>query len=111
MRGGSLWVVTAAILGGMVGLPAYANCSLPPAPNKIPDGTTATADEMLTAMETLKRYNNDVTNYTKCLEFEERQNRISSAERDQRQNSAVDGLKVLANKFNDQVRVYKARNG
>ena len=111
MRSGSLRIVVAVILGGMAGLPARADCRLPPAPNKIPDGMTSTADEMWAAMETLKNYNTDVINYNKCLDFEVRQNRLTSAERDQRHNAAVDALKALADKFNEQVRLFKAKGG
>jgi hypothetical protein len=46
-------------------LQAHADqCRLPPAPSKIPDGNTATQQEMVTAMETIKQYNNDVQTYT-----------------------------------------------
>ena len=37
-----------------VSLAAHADCVLPPAPSKIPDGKTASEQEMVTAMQTLK---------------------------------------------------------
>ncbi len=92
-------------------LPAHADCVLPPPPSKIPDGSTATQQEMVTAMNTLKEYNGDVDTYTKCLEFEAKQNHLSKADEERMHNSAVDTLQKVANKFNEQVRTFKAKNG
>lgn len=92
-------------------LPAYADCVLPPAPSKIPDGSTASEQEMLTAMQTLKEYNGDVDTYTKCLDFEARQNRLSHGEQERLHNSAVDTLQKIAARFNEQVRTYKSKSG
>ena len=92
-------------------LAAHADCVLPPAPSKIPDGTTASEQEMLTAMATLKEYNGDVDSYTKCLEFEAKQNRLSRAEEEKMHNNAVDTLQKIAAKFNEQVRTFKQKSG
>jgi len=92
-------------------LPAWAGCSLPLAPSKVPDGTSASTEEMLAAMQTLKRYNNDVGNYIKCLEFEASQNRLSRDEQAREHNAAVDGLQTIAAKFNEQVRLFKSKSG
>lgn len=92
-------------------LPAYADCVLPPAPSKIPDGNTATQQEMITAMETLKEYNQDVETYTKCLEYEARQNHLSPSDLARLHNTAVDTLQKVAAKFNEQVRTFKAKSG
>jgi hypothetical protein len=92
-------------------LPVWGGCTLPPAPSKVPDGTSATEQEMVVAMQTLKRYNNDVNNYVKCLEFEANQNRLSRDEQARQHNAAINGLQVIAAKFNEQVRLFKAKNG
>ena len=86
-------------------------CNLPPAPTKVPDGSTAAEPEMVAAMQTLKRYDADVTTYLKCLEFEAKQNRITKDEQSRKHNSAVDQLQAVAAKFNEQVRVFKAKSG
>ena len=65
-----------------VSLAAHADCVLPPAPSKIPDGKTASEQEMVTAMQTLKEYNGDVDTYLKCLEFEAKQNRLSAGDQE-----------------------------
>ena len=92
-------------------VPAYADCVLPPAPSKIPDGSTASQQEMVTAMQTLKEYNADVETYSKCLEFEAKQNRLSRTDEEKMHNSAVDTLQKIAAKFNEQVRTFKAKSG
>ena len=101
-----------ALLAGCgFALQAFAGCSLPPAPSKVPDGNTATEQDMVAAMQTLKRYNTDVSNYVKCLEFEAAQNRLSREEQARQHNAAIDGLQSIAAKFNEQVRVFKSRSG
>ena len=49
---------------------------------------------MVAAMQTLKRYNTDVNNYVKCLEFEAKQNRLSRDEQARQHNAAIDGLQA-----------------
>jgi hypothetical protein len=104
-------ILLAAALACAASLPAYADCVLPPAPSKIPDGSTASQQEMLTAMQTLKEYNGDVDTYTKCLEFEAKQNRLSRTDEEKMHNNAVDTLQKIAAKFNEQVRTFKAKSG
>jgi len=104
-------ILLAAVLTCAASLPAYADCVLPPAPSKIPDGNSASEQEMVTAMQTLKEYNGDVDTYTKCLEFEAKQNRLSRSEEERMHNSAVETLQKVAAKFNEQVRTFKSKSG
>ncbi|HTV52323.1 MAG TPA: hypothetical protein VME21_14135 [Steroidobacteraceae bacterium] len=101
----------ASLIALLTTLPARADCVLPPAPSKVPDGTSASEQEMLSAMQTLKQYDGDVNIYLKCLEFEEKQMRLSSGERETKHNTAVAQLEKVASKFNEQVRVYKSKHG
>lgn len=95
-----------------VSLQAHADqCRLPPAPSKIPDGSTASQQEMITAMETIKQYNSDVQTYLKCLDFETRQNQLSPSDQTALHNEAVDQLSHVADEFNEQVRTFKAKHG
>src|ERR1700741_3447531 len=94
-----------------VSLAAHADCVLPPAPSKIPDGKTASEQEMVTAMQTLKEYNGDVDTYLKCLDFEAKQNHMSSDDQEKMHNVAVETLQKIANRFNEQVRTFKAKSG
>jgi hypothetical protein len=104
-------ILLAVALAYAASLPAYADCQLPPAPSKIPDGNSASEQEMLTAMNTLKEYNGDVETYTKCLDFEAKQNHLSRSQEEKMHNDAVDTLQKIAAKFNEQVRTFKAKKG
>jgi hypothetical protein len=99
-------VLTASMLYAMA---ATADCLLPSPPSHIPDGTAASEQEMITAMRTLKQYNEDVDAYTRCLEFQQRQNRISFEDREKRRDDALTTLATVAARFNEQVRRFKAR--
>ncbi|HJS91820.1 MAG TPA: hypothetical protein VJ738_17765 [Steroidobacteraceae bacterium] len=104
-----LAVLSAACI---VSLQAHADtCRLPPAPSKIPDGSTATQQEMITAMETIKQYNSDVQTYLKCLDFEARQNQLSATDQMNLHNAAVDRLTRVADEFNTQVKTFKSKHG
>jgi hypothetical protein len=98
-----------ALIASAFTLPAFADCALPTAPTKVPDGATAVEADMVAAMQTLKRYDTDVNTYVKCLEFEAKQNRLSREEQARRHNQAMDSLTQTAAKFNEQVRVFKAK--
>ena len=89
---------------------AYANCQLPPAPSKIPDGSTASKQQMLTAMQTIQEYNHDVQTYLKCLDFEVRQDQMSSDDQVSLHNTAVNKLQSIAAEFNKQVLAFKAKH-
>lgn len=90
-------------------VPASANCVLPAAPSRIPDGNSATEQEMVAAMHTLKQYNDDVTEYTQCLEFERRLNHIGFDAGEKLRAVALTTLATVADRFNEQVRRFKAR--
>jgi len=66
---------------------------------------------MRTAGETVREYNADVEVYLKCLEFERKQSHLSDSEEVRLHNNAVDTLQKVANKYNEQVRTFKARKG
>lgn len=104
--------VAAAVVTSVPSLPALADqCVLPPPPSKIPDGATASQQEMINAMNTLKEYNGDVSVYLKCLDFETRENRMTSDLSVMKHNAAVTQLQAVADKFNQQVRVFKSKHG
>jgi hypothetical protein len=90
---------------------ATAGCVLPAAPSRIPDGSSATEQEMVSAMQTLKQYNDDVSEYTKCLEFEGKRNRITVDDQAKHRDLALSALATVAAQFNEQVRRFKARHG
>ncbi len=89
---------------------AYANCRLPPAPSKIPDGATASQQQMVTAMQTIQEYNHDVQTYLQCLKFEVRQNQLSPDDQVNLHNAALNQLQQIAARFNRQVRIFKSKH-
>jgi hypothetical protein len=118
--------ITAAgtVLAGLLAMTAAnAECTYPKAPTGLPDGATATQEDMVTGMKTIKDYNNQVTAYLSCLETE-MNTRIEAAGPDappeqveqikaihtKRHNAAVEELESNAARFNEQVKVYKARD-
>ncbi len=100
-------VLTAAL---WYSVSAGAECVLPAAPSRVPDGSAATEQEMVAAMRTLKQYNADVSDYTQCLEFEQRRNRISVIAGERQKDLALNTLASVAAQFNEQVRRFKARH-
>jgi hypothetical protein len=120
--------ITAAgpVLAGLLALSmatANADCSYPKAPSNFPDGATATQEQMLEARNAFTAYNDKVTAYLSCLETETNA-RIEAAGPqappeqieqikaiyNKRHNAAVDELEANAARFNEQVKVYKARD-
>lgn len=117
--------ITAAgtVLAGLLAFgAANADCTYPKAPTGLPDGSTATQEQMVEGMSAIKEYNNQVTAYLNCLETEMNA-RIEAAGpqappeqieqikaiHTKRHNAAVEELESNAARFNEQVKVYKAR--
>ncbi len=96
--------------------PALADCAFPKAPANIPDGATASEAEMLEAMAAFKAYNDEVTEFGKCLEEETKSRAAGTAQlmqlktmQTRKLNTAVDELQAKAKLFNEQVRIFKSR--
>ena len=112
-------IVIAAV---MLAPAAYADCSYPPAPSQLPDGNTATLKEMLAGMQAVKSYNEQMDAYLSCIKLE-RDSRVAQAGAKltkqqqqeiqaieiQKHNAAVDQLHAVADRFNVQVKIFKAR--
>jgi len=101
----------ALLAAGLAAPPCFAECVLPRPPSRIPNGASASQQEMLQAMQTLKQYNADVTEYLQCLEFEQRRGRLDVNVGVHEHNSAVDELAKVAGQFNEQVRIFKSTHG
>lgn len=98
-------------VGFLIAVNAQADCLLPAAPYGIPNGGDAKEQELIAAMHKLQQYNADVENYLQCLDGETKLNHISPSTQDRLHNQAVDSLQKVANRFNEQVRRYKLKNG
>jgi hypothetical protein len=101
-------------------VPAFADCTYPRAPAKIPDGSTAPLEEMVTAKKAVEQYNKDMDAYLTCIKGEydaavaaqaatltEEQKKQKAVMHAQKESAAVEELTRVANRFNDQVRAYK----
>lgn len=112
----------AVILGAALPITGRADCSYPQAPASIPDGNSASKDEMMNAMQAFKKYNDDTNGYLACLDRDmetQRQDTSLTPEmivqiksiNARKHNTAVTELQAKADEFNKQVRIYKARSG
>jgi hypothetical protein len=103
--------------------PVYADCSYPPPPAKIPDGNTATMQEMLDGKNAVTQYNKDINAYVACIKLEHETavttagDKLTPQQKSdmekievQKNNAAVDQLQSVADRFNEQIRIYKAKN-
>jgi hypothetical protein len=102
---------------------AAAECVYPKAPANMPDGATASEEQMVAGMKAVKEYNAQVSAYLSCLEMEMNA-RVEAAGPEapadqvaqikaihtKRHNAAVEELEAHAARFNEQVKTYKSRD-
>jgi hypothetical protein len=109
--------VGAAVLLFLAGsFAAHADCVFPKAPATIPDGKTASEQDMVTAMTAFKAYNDEVKAFGNCLDEETKSKAAGSAQlmqlktmQSKKLNAAITELETKAKLFNEQVRAYKSR--
>jgi hypothetical protein len=109
---------------GLAAAQANAACDYPVAPGKFPDGTQATKEEMLAAKKLVVKYDADMTAYLTCIQSEfqtkvalldkdkttpEQKDEMTRMQ-DQKQNAAIDEVKAVTERFNEQLRAWKAKN-
>jgi type IV secretory pathway VirB4 component len=123
--------LTALVLAGaFLASQANADCAYPAKPGKMPDGTTATKDEMVAAKKLVVQYNTDMATYLNCLDTEfsatlaampaetdkakvEKQTKQKAEmqkKQDEKHDAAVNELTSVTDGFNEQLRAYKAKN-
>lgn len=87
----------------------------------VPDGATATKEEMINGQRDVKSYMAAMEEYLSCIEAAEQEtvagNELDEDTKQQRiamfnkkYNAAVDEMNLVAAEFNIQVRAYKERN-
>jgi hypothetical protein len=104
---------------------ASAACSYPKAPDKIPDGSKSTKEEMLAGMKDMRAYNDLVAKYTECLQVEHDaavakidtslpKDKQDAQKADlqkilqQKNDAAIDEASTVTGRFNDQIKAFKA---
>lgn len=116
-------IVTLSMLALVGAVPAFAACEAPTQSIKIPDGSTATRDDMLATQRAIREYDTAVKTYSDCLKDEQQAtiaaagDKISPDEKSKieakyagLQNAQVDKLTTMATAFNAQLKVFKAKN-
>ena len=100
---------------------AQAACIYPRPPDTLPDGATATYDEMVAAQKAVKQFDADITAYNACLEMELAE-LLKNPELDEprkaeltmmqakKNNAAVDDVQAVAARFNEQLRAFRERS-
>jgi hypothetical protein len=102
---------------------AYADCPYPAPPDKLPDGASATLQDMLAGQKAVADYNKAINDYVACID-KAVENSIASAGdklkpeqkadmqrvETQKHNAAIDQLQSVADRFNEQVKVFKAKS-
>ena len=118
------WIPLTLVLALGAAATAKADCTYPRAPDKIPDGATASKDEMVAAKNDVSRYNNEMNAYLDCIKLEiqaiPKDAKMSKDDKakaeaqekllDQKNNAAVDELQSVATRFNEQLKIWKAKN-
>jgi hypothetical protein len=113
--------LTLALIALAAGGGAEAACIYPRAPDRVPDGSTATYEEMAAAQKAVQQFNADINSYNACLDLEMATleqsgaydvNRLTElrAMQAKKNNAAVDEVQALADRFNEQLRIFKARD-
>jgi hypothetical protein len=108
--------LAAAVLLSVGSFAAQADCTYPKAPAAVPNGSTASEAEMISAMTAFKAYNDEVSAFGKCLDQETKDKAAGTAQlmqlktmQTKKLNAAVAELETKAKEFNEQVRIFKAR--
>jgi len=110
-----------ALAGGTVY--AASSCTNPTAPKNIPRGDKATFEEMVAAQKAIKEYDAAINAYNACLQAESdaevaqleqkegdaKKKKLTDA-LNKKQDAALDADKALAARFNEQLRIFKAKS-
>jgi hypothetical protein len=119
------WIPLTLVSAMGLSVHAYADCTYPSSPAKPPDGKTATKDQMIAASADFKRYNGEMNIYLDCIKLEmdvpppadpakltpdekkkaDQQHKLYVKKND----AAVDELQAVVGRFNEQLKIYKAR--
>ena len=97
------WIFLGALVA-LTPLTASAQtCVEPPTPRDVPNGATATREEMRAGLEAMKAYNAAVTEFSACTG----RNKGDTT----KSNEAVRRLETMATRFNAELRAFKQKNG
>ena len=120
------WIPLTLVLALGTAAVAQADCAYPRAPDAPPDGNTATKDQMIAAKHDFDRYNGEMNSYLDCLKLEmdaaapKDPSKLTADEKKkvedqqkilvQKNNAAVDELQGVVGRFNEQLKIWKAKH-
>jgi len=106
-----------SVLVVMATAPAFADCVIPEDTVQIPDGTTATKEEMIAAKKAVEAFDAAVKTYTDCLQQEQQAKVEAGGDKVKLQkhyaelnNAEVEKVQQLADKFNTELKAFKAKS-
>lgn len=119
------WIPFVLVFALGTAVHAQATCAYPRSPDAPPDGNTATRDQMIAAKHDFDRYNTEMNAYLDCIKLEmdsatpKDPAKLSSDEKKkaddqlriltQKNNAAVDELQAVVGRFNEQLKIFKAK--
>jgi hypothetical protein len=116
-------VLLALAVAALAAGAAHADCPYPAPPDKLPDGATATLQDMLAGQKTVADYNKAITDYAACIDKDLDDAIVKGGDKlkpeqkadmqriaNQKHNAAIDQLQSVADRFNEQVKVFKAKS-
>lgn len=113
-------IKTAISIGLVLGAQSAFSCDYP-SRVLIPNGNTATKEDMLEGQRAVKQFVSEMEAYLKCIEDEEAASRMSMVEMtpedeeeretvfNKKYNAAVDEMERTAAQFNAEVQAYRAQ--
>jgi hypothetical protein len=96
-------------------------CDYPAPPKNLPDGSSATKDDMLAGVKTISEYQAEMAEYLDCIEADqivatqaladddEEGKKRGQSNFDKKYNAAVDEQTKTVEKFNLEIRAFKAQ--
>jgi len=119
------WIPLTLVFALGTAVSAQADCTYPRAPEAPPDGNTATKDQMISAKHDFDRYNGEMNSYLDCLKLEidaaapkdpakltpDEKKKADAQQKIlvQKNNAAVDELQAVVGRFNEQLKIFKAK--
>ncbi len=119
-------LIAIAAVAALGPLSASAECPYPAAPKSIPDGAKATLDQMMETKKAVKEYDDATSTYLDCIKKDhddavanlgdvpsekakKAKDQLDKIEAE-KHNAAVTADQTVADHFNEQVRIFKARD-
>lgn len=110
-----------ALIALFLAASAHAECVFPAPPDSIPDGATATYEEMVEAHKAVRAFDEDVRTFTVCFELEVK-TLLADPSIDEptkndlrellvlRNNTAIEEVEFVVASFNEQLRMFRERD-